>query len=154
MTESRQALLARVRLDERLSPFKQGDLKHSMPNAGWVRSIRNALGMTLEQLGKRLDVTAATVADVERSESNGTVQLNTLRRVATALDCDLVYALVPRRNIVEIVESRRDELAQAAYRRTAHSMALEDQLEDDPAGKAIKIQAIRDAIPLRGLWRE
>ena len=153
MPEAKQTTLARLRLDERLEPFRNDDLARRIPKAGWVRSIRSALGMTRGQLAARLGVTAATVADIERSEANGRVQLNTLRRVAAALDCEVVYALVPAQSLVERVESRRDQLAEAAYRRTAHSMALENQLEDDEAGKAVKIRAIRDAIPLRDLWR-
>ncbi len=154
MPESKQIVLARLRLDERLEAFRDGDLSHGAPKAGWVRSIRSALGMTRRQLAARLGVTGATLADIERSEANGRVQLNTLRRVATALDCEVVYAIVPRQSLVERVESRKDQLAEAAYQRTAHSMALENQLEGDAAGKAVKIRAIRDAIPLRDLWRE
>jgi predicted DNA-binding mobile mystery protein A len=154
MPESKQTTLARLRLDERLEAIRSSHLPRQTPKAGWVRSIRSALGMTREQLATRLGVTAATVADIERSEANSRIQLDTLHRVAAALDCEVAYALVPNRSLVERVESRRDELAEAAYRRTAHSMALENQLEDDAAGKAVKIRAIRDAIPLRDLWRE
>ena len=154
MAKGSQTDLARLRLDERLNPFRNSQLAHSAPRTGWIGAIRKALGMTREQLGKRLGITAASVADVERSEKNDRIQLNTLRRAAAALDCELVYALVPRRSLSEIVEARKDALAEAAYRRAAHSMALEDQLEDDAAGRALKLKAIRDAILLRDLWRE
>ena len=154
MANSPQVDLARLRLDERLAPFRDPSLTHGAPKTGWVGAIRKALGMTREQLGRRLGVTAASVADVERSETLDRIQLNTLRRAAAALDCELVYALVPRQPLCEIVEARRNSLAEAAYRRTAHSMALENQLEDDEAGRALKLKALREAIPLRDLWRE
>jgi predicted DNA-binding mobile mystery protein A len=154
MPKSRQAELTRLRLDERLQPFREAAFLRRPPKTGWIGAIRKALGMTREQLGKRLGVMPATVADLERSESEQKIQLNSLQRAAEALDCELVYVLVPRRTLTDTVERRRDEIAQAAYRRTAHSMALESQLEDDDASKAVKIEAIRDAIALRDLWRE
>jgi len=149
-----QAALSRLRLDERLRPFSDPALSRRAPKTGWIGAIRKALGMTREQLGRRLGVTAASVADVERSEKLDRIQLDTLRRAAAALDCELVYALVPRQPLSEIVEARRNALAEAAYRRTADSMALENQLEDDDAGRALKIRALGDAISSRDLWRD
>jgi predicted DNA-binding mobile mystery protein A len=149
-----QAALSRLRLDERLDPFRNPALSERTPKTGWIGAIRRALGMTRAQLGQRLGVTAASVADVERSEKLDRIQLDTLRRAAAALDCELVYALVPRQSLSEIVETRRNTLAEAAYRRTARSMALENQLEDDEAGRALKIRALRDAISSRDLWRD
>jgi predicted DNA-binding mobile mystery protein A len=154
MDKSKQIALARLRIDERLSPFREQELRQQPPNLGWLRTIRKALGMTRKQFGQLLGVTQATVADIETSERDGRIQLNTLRRAAAALDCEFVYALVPRVPLTQRVEARLDALADAAYQRTAHSMALEGQLEEDPAAKAIKIRAIRDAIALRDLWRE
>ena len=154
MPNSPQAALSRLRLDERLAPFRDPGLTQGAPKIGWIGAIRKALGMTRAQLGRRLGVTAASVADVERSEKLDRIQLDTLRRAAAALDCELVYALVPRQPLSEIVEARRNALAEAAYRRTAHSMALENQLEDDDAGRALKIRALGDAISSRDLWRD
>ena len=150
MANTPQKSLIRLRLDERLAPFRTPATLQTPPRLGWIRAIRTALGMTQEQFGKRAGIAIPTVADMEGSEREDTIQLNTLRRAAAALDCDLVYALVPRQPITERVNARRDELANAAYRRAAHSMAL----ENDPAAKAIKIAAIRDAISMRDLWRE
>jgi predicted DNA-binding mobile mystery protein A len=154
MPKTPHADIARLRLDERLTLYRAPALRQRPPKTGWIATIRNALGMTREQLGKRLGITAASVADIERSEQNDRIQLDTLRRAAAALDCELVCALVPRRSLSETVDARKDMLAEAAYARTAHSMALENQLEDDAPGRALKIKAIRDAILLRDLWRE
>jgi len=154
MPRRTQQTLARLRLDERLAFFRAPAIRQPPPRLGWVRAIRKALGMTREQFGKRAGIATSTVADLEKSERDERIQLSTLRRAADALDCELVYALVPRQPIAERVDARLDELAEAAYRRTAHSMALENQLEDDPPARAIKIAAIRDAILMRDLWRE
>jgi predicted DNA-binding mobile mystery protein A len=154
MDKSKQSSLARLRIDERLFPFREPSLRQPPPKLGWLRTIRKSLGMTRQQFGRLLGVGQASVADIETSEREGKIQLSTLRRAATALDCEFVYALVPRVPLTQRVEARLDALANAAYQRTAHSMALEGQLEDDPEGKAIKIKAIRDAIVQRDLWRE
>ena len=153
MDKSNQTALARLRIDERLSPFREPGLCQQPPKLGWLRTIRKALGMTRKQFGHLQGVTQATVADIETSERDGKIQLNTLRRAAAALDCEFVYALVPRVPLAQRVDARLDALAEAAYQRTALSMALEGQLEEDPTAKAIKIKAIRDAIAPRDLWR-
>ena len=97
-----------------------------MPPKGWVRAIRDAIGMTGGQLGRRLGMTAQAVVSLERSEASGKIQLNTLRRAAEAMDCVLVYALVPNTSLNEMVDRRARELALRALRRVSHSMALED----------------------------
>ncbi|MGO6762544.1 helix-turn-helix domain-containing protein, partial [Rhizobium ruizarguesonis] len=56
------------------------------PPKGWVRALRDALGMTGAQLGTRIGVRPQTVEAIEKSEAAGTIQLNTLRRAAEALD--------------------------------------------------------------------
>jgi predicted DNA-binding mobile mystery protein A len=69
----------------------------SSPVRGLIKAIREALGMTTAQLAKRLDVKQPSVVAIEQSEAKGTIELATLRRVAEALDCTLVYALVPNK---------------------------------------------------------
>ena len=101
-----------------------------MPPKGWVRAIRDAIGMTGTQLARRLGMTAQAVVSLERSEANGKIQLDTLRRAAEAMDCVLVYALVPRSSLTEMVDHRARELALQALLRVSHSMALEDQTVD------------------------
>ncbi len=87
---------ARVRLDERLLPLKPED-RFRVPPKGWIRAIRDAIGMTGVQFAKRLGVRPQSVDGLEKSEANGSIKLDTLRRAAEELDCTLVYALVPKR---------------------------------------------------------
>src|SRR5262245_57390023 len=91
---------ARQRLDERLAALKPTD-RFRAPPRGWIRAIRDALGMTGVQFARRLRVRPQSLDAVERSEANGTIQLKTLRRAAEALDCTLVYALVPNSSLEE-----------------------------------------------------
>lgn len=123
------------------------------PRRGWIRAVRTALGMTLEQLGQRLGIDRSSVLRVENSESSGRIQLDTLRRAAAALDCELHYVLVPRVPLQERVRERRAEIARARVARTAHTMGLENQHDpDDPLAAQLRRQA-EAAVSDRMLWK-
>lgn len=104
-----------------------GAKENPPPSRGWVQAIRSALDMTLAQLARRVGVAAPTLAKIERGEQAGTVSLNTLKRVAQALDCDLVYALVPRKPLRQKLRDRAEEIARRRLARVSHSMSLEAQ---------------------------
>jgi len=97
------------------------------PRDGWLRTIRNALGMTATQLARRLGTTRQAVSDLERREVLGTVTLGALKRAAEALDCDVVYALVPRTNLRVMRERQAQRQAERQMAPIAHSMGLEAQ---------------------------
>src|SRR4051812_34546583 len=82
------------------------------PTKGWLRAIRDALGMTSAQLAQRLGVSQPRIIELEKSEANGTVTLNTLQRAAQALGCRLVYALIPEQPLEKTVLERANRLAQ------------------------------------------
>lgn len=144
---------ARKRLDERFEPLHPIE-RFAPPPRGWVRAIRDAIGMTGAQLARRLGVTAQSVLDLERSEAAETVQLKTLRRAAEALDCTLVYTLVPRTSLDDAVHVRAQHLAASTLRRVAHSMALEDQaVREDQAEERLR-RFVESAIRRRDLWED
>src|SRR6202044_3782672 len=97
------------------------------PPKGWIRAIREALGMSAAALGGRLGVTAGAVTRLEQSEAADRIQLDTLRRTADALGCDLVYLLVPRRPLDVVVRDRARELARRQTAAVEQTMRLEDQ---------------------------
>jgi predicted DNA-binding mobile mystery protein A len=142
---------ARERLDERLAPLKPAD-RFRAPPKGWVRAIRDALGMTGVQFARRLRVRPPSVAALEASEASGTIQLNTLRRAAEALDCTLVYALVPNDSLEGAVRTRARTIALHDLGRVAHTMRLEAQ-ETSDANINERVEAyIRDTMRERDLW--
>lgn len=144
---------ARQRLDQRLSALKPEDRFHPPPK-GWIRAIRDAIGMTGGQLASRLGVRPQTIDAIEKSEAAGSIQLNTLRRAAEALDCALVYALVPRTSLDSTVNQRARKIAVRDLQRVAHTMKLEAQATGDTATEA-RIEAyIRDQIRDRDLWND
>ena len=83
--------------------------------------------MTTKQLGTRLGVSQPTALGFEKSEVAGSITLDSLTRVANALDCRLVYVVVPRKRLEALVEERARELARRRLPSVSHSMALEDQ---------------------------
>ena len=112
-------------LDSSLGPWRS--LQRSRPSGGWLRAIRQALGITTRQLAKSGGVTQAAIVDTERTEAKGDITLATLQRYAAALDCELSYVLVPKRPLQEMVEERADRIARDQVSRVRHSMTLEDQ---------------------------
>ena len=144
---------ARERLDARLATMKPID-RLQAPTKGWVRAIRDALGMSGAQLGKRLGVKAQSIADLEKSEVQGTIQLNTLRRAAEAMDCVVVYALVPRSTLVETVENRAREIARKEIARISHTMDLEAQGLSKTDREAQIDAYMRDHLRSRDLWED
>ena len=122
----RDRLLKLKQLDHLLTPLHQIELK-SPPKTGWTRTIRKALGVTIKQLAKRLNVSPTRVVKIEMEEPNGSTTLQTLKKVANALDCDLIYAFVPKKSFTSIVRDRAGAIATEQIRRTVHTMNLEAQ---------------------------
>lgn len=144
----------RVALEQRLGPVRMQADALAPPDGGWIRAIREALGMGATQLARRMGVSQPTVTKLEQSEAAGRIQLDSLRRAAAALDCDVVYALVPRRPLQDMVAARRVLVAAREYARAAHSMALEDRADDEPGVKALRDAAMREVVGDRELWSE
>lgn len=94
---------------------------------GWLQTVREALGMSAPQLARRLGVSRQGLADLERREREGTVTLAALSRAAEALDCDLVYAIVPRSELGTLIEAQARSRALAEVQQVTHTMRLEAQ---------------------------
>jgi predicted DNA-binding mobile mystery protein A len=112
-------------LDEQLLPWQE--LPYLRPRAGWLRAIRQALGMTVRQFAKAAGVAPSTAQAAERAESRGDISLSTLTRYAEAIGCELRYVLVPRKPLQQVVEQRAETIARAEIAAVHHSMALEEQ---------------------------
>jgi len=114
-------------LERSLQPFMSAR-EVSRPQKGWIRALRQALGMTLKELAMRMKSSLPVVAQFERSEAEYRITLKSLRQAADALGCELVYALVPKQgNIRELMERRAREEATNDVLAVEHTMALENQ---------------------------
>lgn len=124
------------------------------PHRGWIRAVRDALGMSSTALAARLGVSQQTVSEMERSENLDTIKLETLRRVADALECDLVYALVPRSSLDDSVNRQARRRAEQHLGVVAHHSRLEDQsVSEDLTNDHLEDLTTHFAAS-RGLWNE
>src|SRR5665647_390075 len=89
---------ARRQLDRRLTKFTPL-VNEPRPHQGWIRAIREALGMSSKELADRMGIIQQAIRELEQSELHETIKLETLQRAANALECELVYSLVPRRSL-------------------------------------------------------
>ncbi len=129
--------------------------KVAPPPTGWIKAIRNAIGMSMLQLGKRLSITKQSVQDIERREKDGSISIKALREAARALDMQLVYGFVPNDgSLEELIDRKAKELAKQIVQRTSNSMKLEDQENSKQRiEKAIEERAaiIKNEMP-KTLW--
>jgi len=109
------------------------------PDKGWLRAIRETSGTSLRELAHRMGTSPQSAAQFEKSEAEFRITLKSLRDAANALDCDLVYALVPRSgNVEQLAHAGVTEEAAERLRAVEHSMALEDQAVGDIDTRAAK----------------
>ena len=150
--QNKQLIIEQI--DKKLHKYSVINIS-DIPPRGWIYSIRTALGMSLNQLAKRLDKTVPTVKEIEEREKNKNITLNKLIEVANVLDMQFVYAFIPKDSSLEkMVEDRALKLAEKIVMRTSHTMELEDQKNrDERLEKAIKDRAekIKQEMP-RYLW--
>ncbi|KAF0208776.1 MAG: mobile mystery protein A [Actinomycetota bacterium] len=129
---------AREALDQRLVPLGPSS-RYAPPRLGWVRAIRDALGMTAADLAARMGVTSPAVRSLEKNETDGGVRLSTLRRAAEAMDCALVYAFIPNSTLQQTVETQAASILEEQLKRVHQTMALEAQ-EGEVLPASVKAQ--------------
>jgi predicted DNA-binding mobile mystery protein A len=113
------------------------------PVDGWIASVRQALGLTLDYVGKRLHATRQAVQQLEKAEAQDRITLGALRRAAEAMDCELVYAFVPKAgSFTELAERPTRDRASRDVKSVMHTMMLENQKPED-ANQLIEGEAQR-----------
>jgi predicted DNA-binding mobile mystery protein A len=100
----------------------------TVPPDGWIKAIRNTLGMTMQQLAKKLSISRQGVLDMEKREKDGAITIKSLRELGRVLDMELVYGFVPKAGSLDaMIEKKANELATKIVLRTSNTMKLEDQ---------------------------
>ena len=114
-------------LDSKIKAFRS--LKNIIPpNTGWIKAIRLALGMSLNQLSNRLGITRQSALEIEQREKKMTISLKLLKETADALDMELVYGFIPRDgSLKKLVDRKALHLATEIVLRTSNTMELEEQ---------------------------
>lgn len=149
--------LAREALDRRffeLGFARTQERQLATPRGGWVKAIREALGMSAAQLGERMGRSQTAISQLERSEQRKTVQLDSLERAAEALGCVVVYALVPRRSLETMINDQALKVASAHLSPVHHSMALERQAVDERGQQSLVRRTAAKIKGTRQLWKK
>ncbi len=125
-------------LDRKLSLFL-GSETVIIPDNGWINTIRTTINMTLEQLGKKLNMTKQGAKRIEESEAAGTITIKSMKEVGNALEMQFVYGFVPKDGSIDSLLNRKARiLAEKIILRTNHNMMLEDQeIEKENLNNAI-----------------
>lgn len=122
------------------------------PRSGWIRAIRDALGMSTNELAQRVGLSKGRISQIERAERERSLTLHTLERVAAALDCRVEYVLIPRRPLEDMVWEQARAKAAEEIAAVDHTMALEDQRPDPESARQRIDEGARHHIDKRGLW--
>lgn len=122
-----EKIVAKQYRDKVNQAVSQFDGFSMLPQEGWLRTVRTALGMSGPQLAKRLGVTKARISKAEQDEPSGSVTLKTMQAMAEAMGCKFVYAVVPKQNVEDIIKLRAIEKAKAQVKSASTQMALEAQ---------------------------
>ena len=126
------------------------------PQGGWIKTLRNALSMPIDQLAKRLNISSMGVVKLEKREELGHITLNKLQEVANKLDADLMYAIIPRKKLTDLIDQQAEKKATEIVLRVNHSMSLEQQgLEKEAIAEEIAI--VKDQLlhgNLKKIWDE
>ncbi len=151
----RNSKLVRAQLDQTLTMLRPL-LGTPIPLKGWIRAIRNAIGMSGRQLANRLCVTKQSASLIESREIAGTATIKTLRNTAEALDCIFIYGFIPRISLEEMVRDQAKKVASARLARASHTMNLENQSLNKIENQAVledMINELTDELP-KYLWDE
>lgn len=126
------------------------------PRGGWIRAVRKALGMSGTALSRRLGGTRSMAASLEQYERDGAISLNRLQKVAEAMGCRLVYAIVPPKGqtIEALVQAQADQRAKALLASAEGHMALEAQSLTAADARAERERLAKDLVqkPPRDFW--
>lgn len=118
------------------------------PKDGWIRTMRETLGMNTRQLGERCNLSTERIIRIESDELKNKLTMETLEKIAAAMNCKLVYGLVPSDGITEFIETTALNKAVSQLKYVTHTMALEDQKISDKALNE-QVLLLRDEL-LRG----
>ncbi len=152
MQRAKSSAQARRELDRRFAGSDFDSLRPK-PHAGWIKAIRAALGMSQRDLAARLGVSHAAVHKLEQSEQDGRIALAKLAEVAAAMDCTVVYALVPNSSLENTVQRQARRVAATRLGYVSDTMTLEDQSVAPDRRAAYAEVYAKELIAANDIWR-
>ncbi len=150
MKPAAQDTLARMQIERRLAKLRKIAVDAQI-RGGWVAFMRHALGLSQRDLAKLTDLAPATISQAEQREQLGTISLAMMRKLAAAMDCELIYAVVPRGSIASLLRERATQKAARLLRNTDVHMTLEDQKVRSDFDERVRILAA-DLLAKGDVW--
>ncbi len=147
--------LIREQLDKNLKTLEP--LKDiSPPVKGWIRAIKDALGINGRQLADRMGEHRSRTKQIEQQELTGSLTIKTMRRTAEALDCQFVYGLIPKTSLEETVRARAKQIAGKRLAQASQTMALEAQSLSEEENQHVLSELTEELMnnPPSNLWDE
>ena len=141
-------------LDKRFAELRPWTTRVTRPPHGWLRAIRQALGMTTGQLAKRIHVTQPRINELEKAEVHGNITLHSLERAAEAMGCRVVYMLVPEKPLSDMLHERAQAVAERQLLSVEQTMRLEAQEIESGKRRKADLQRLTETLlrrPAR-LW--
>lgn len=118
----------------------------NMPKKGWIRAIRDGLGMTARQLAGRLGIAQQAVARIEKDEQTGSVTIKTMQRIAEGLDCMFVYGFVPNSSLEEAIREQARIIAVKRLTQASQTMLLENQMLSNMENKKVLTEIVDELV--------
>lgn len=115
-----------AQIDRRIEAIRSTMDKTSV-RGGWIKYMRQALGLTMQELAQRVGLAASNIAQAEKREAEGKITLELLRKIAQAMECEVVYSIVPKKDIHTFIHDKAQEKARALLMNADLHMKLEDQ---------------------------
>ena len=135
-------------LDKKIFDLKSA--KNIVPqSSGWIKTVREAIGMTVSQLAARLGVTQPRITKMESNEDN--LKLSTMKKAAEAMNCEFVYYFKPKTTFQNLVDEQAKKKAAEVLKTVNVNMALENQeIAEDEAVKDFASDLINTKI--KQIW--
>lgn len=137
--------LIREQLGAKLSQFSALS-EVQTPQKGWIRAIRDALGMSAKQLAERTGMAQQRIAVVEKGEFTGAVTLKTMRRIAEGLDCVFVYGFVPKTDLETTLRKQAEQIAAKRLSQVSQTMGLENQSLGEQENRKVFAETVEKLI--------
>jgi len=130
--------VAREQLDKKLDSLKTFATS-GIPQQGWIKTVREALGLSARQLGEKAGIDQSRISRLENAEKDGSLKLSSLQKVAKGLNMRFIYGFVSENTLEEMVRSQARKIALRRLKQLDNTMRLEKQeLSDEEQKKALE----------------
>jgi predicted DNA-binding mobile mystery protein A len=146
--------LRRQQLDRFFEDLKRLNLR--LPKQGWVKEVRESLGLSMQDLADRLGTIKQRIEKIEKDEVAAKTTLETMKKTAEALDCEFVYFFVPKKGLEETLRYQALKSAERILKQVNKTMGLESQSVSRQSEKKLSESLAQEMLQKedRRIWRQ